>query len=87
MKIEFGNMTVKQAKELCENTEKCGDCPIQEYCPQTFNTDPCNFRKYEMEAEIDLPNEEDKHGAICPYPNCHYKNDHDRCLGCENAYK
>ena len=60
MKVKFGDLTVRQAKELCENSKMCRGCPIREFCTQTFDNDPCNFQEHELETEIDLPDEEVK---------------------------
>ena len=59
MKVKFGDLTVRQAKELCKKREKCCGCPIQLFCTHIFDRDPCSFPEYKLETEIDLPDEEE----------------------------
>ena len=91
MKVKFGNMTINQTIEVCKEHYRgvCNGCPLNDdrfnciaFIPP-YTTKLCDLQ----EREIDLPDEEDKDSGICPYPNCHYKQDHYRCLECDSRYK
>ena len=58
MKVNFGDMTVRQIYQLCSSNHRgcgqCVKCPLHGVC-----RDPRDYTTYKvLEAEIDLPDEE-----------------------------
>lgn len=53
MKIKYGDMTIRQKKELMKSCTviQCSDCPLF-----GFNCDP--VRDEDLDAEIEVPDEE-----------------------------
>ena len=56
--MKFGDITLRQAKKLCEKYKECLNCPIHAHCEQIFGSKvPHNFKEDRLEAEIELPKE------------------------------
>lgn len=60
MKVKFGDLTIRQAKELCEKRTSCFGCPIKACCSNAIPFYPSDIEDEDIESEIDLPDEEVK---------------------------
>ena len=59
-KVKFGNITIREALNICSNTESCSKCPFEvaEYKPQscrivkTFNLIDDKYLEDDIEIEV-----------------------------------